>query len=221
MSSPAAPSDRATVRRLPERARYERRQIEAILDEGLICHLGFVGDGGTPVVIPTTYARDGDHLVVHGSPASRMLRVGRAGADVCLTVTLIDGMVLARSTFHHSMNYRSVVVFGRATEVTDLEEKARLLDLLVEHLVPGRTASARGGNEKELRGTLVLRLPLDEASAKIRTGPPVDDDEDMALPVWAGVIPVGLSPGAPIADSQLDAGIAEPGHVTDWRRGSS
>jgi uncharacterized protein len=215
----APPSPRTTVRRLPERARYDRDLVHSVLDEGLICHLGFVAADGGPVVIPTTYARDGEDVIVHGSPASRMLRLGRSGADVCLTVTLLDGMVLARSTFHHSMNYRSVVVFGRATEVTDLTEKARVLDLLVEHLVPGRTASARTASPKELRSTLVLRLPLSEASAKVRTGPPVDDAEDMGLPVWAGVLPVGLTPRTPVPDPDLTDGIDPPDHVTRWRRG--
>jgi len=214
-------SDRTTVRRLPDRGRYERSDIDAILDEGLVCHIGFVGDGGHPVVIPTTYARDGDSVVVHGSPASRMLRSLKGGVDMCLTVTLIDGMVLARSAFHHSMNYRSVVVFGRGEAVTDHDEKRRAMDVLVEHLVPGRTASARGPSEQELRSTLVLRLPLDEASAKVRTGPPIDDEEDLDLPVWAGVLPVRLATGAPAPDPHLAPGMPVPEHVAGWSRGAA
>jgi nitroimidazol reductase NimA-like FMN-containing flavoprotein (pyridoxamine 5'-phosphate oxidase superfamily) len=206
---------------MADRGRYERGEIDAILDEGLVCHIGFVGDGGHPVVIPTTYARDGDSLVVHGSPASRMLRSLKGGVDMCLTVTLIDGMVLARSAFHHSMNYRSVVVFGRAEAITEQDEKRRALEVLVDHLVPGRTASARGPSEHELRSTLVLRLPLDEASAKVRTGPPIDDDEDLDLPVWAGVLPLRLATGAPVPDPHLPAGMPLPEHVTAWSRGSA
>jgi len=214
-----APSARTTVRRLPDRADYERARVEAVLDEGLVCHVGFVTADGTPAVVPTTYARIDDHLVIHGSPASRMLRSLKDGLDVCVVVTLVDGMVLARSTFHHSMNYRSVVVYGRATEITDLEDKRAALDCLVEHLVPGRTDHARGPNEKELRSTLVLRLPLDEASAKVRTGPPVDDAEDMDLPVWAGVVPVGVAVGAPAPDPDTGPEATVPTHVAGWRRG--
>jgi nitroimidazol reductase NimA-like FMN-containing flavoprotein (pyridoxamine 5'-phosphate oxidase superfamily) len=214
-------SDRTTVRRMADRGRYDRGEIDAILDEGLVCHIGFAGDGGHPVVIPTTYARDGDSLVVHGSPASRMLRSLKGGVDMCLTVTLIDGMVLARSAFHHSMNYRSVVVFGRAEVITEQDEKRRALEVLVDHLVPGRTASARGPSERELRSTLVLRLPLDEASAKVRTGPPIDDEEDLDLPVWAGVLPLRLTTGAPVPDPHLPAGMPLPAHVAGWSRGSA
>jgi nitroimidazol reductase NimA-like FMN-containing flavoprotein (pyridoxamine 5'-phosphate oxidase superfamily) len=214
-------SDRTTVRRLPDRGRYDRAEIDAILDEGLVCHIGFIGDSGHPVVIPTTYARDGDSLVVHGSPASRMLRSLKDGVDMCLTVTLIDGMVLARSAFHHSMNYRSVVVFGRAEAITDQDEKHRALEVLVDHLVPGRTASARGPSEMELRSTLVLRLALDEASAKVRTGPPIDDEEDLDLPVWAGVLPLGLATGAPLPDPHMAPGAPVPEHVAGWSRGTA
>ena len=194
---------RTRVKRLPKRASYDRQTIHAILDEALICHVGFVADG-TPVVIPTIHWRQGETLYFHGSAASRMLRSLREGVEACVTVTLLDGLVLARSAFHHSMNYRSVVVFGRAREVTG-EEKVRALDDLVDHIVAGRAAEVRGPNESELRQTLVLALPLDEASAKIRTGGPIDDEEDLALPVWAGVVPMRLTREAPIADGGVSA----------------
>ena len=191
-------TDRTRVRRLPKRATYERETIHAILDEALVCHVGFVVDGA-PVVIPTIHWRDGETLYVHGSAASRMLRTLKGGVEACVTVTLVDGLVLARSAFHHSMNYRSVVVFGTAREVTG-EEKNRALERLVEHIAPGRAADVRPPNEAELKQTLVLALPLEEASAKIRTGGPVDDEEDYALPVWAGVVPLKLTRGEPVRD---------------------
>jgi len=193
-------TERTKVRRLPGRGAYDRETIDAILDEALICHVGFVVDG-QPFVIPTIHWRDGDTLYVHGSAASRMLRTLRGGVDACVTVTLLDGLVLARSAFHHSMNYRSVVVFGKAREVSDREQKIRALQRLVEHITPERAAAVRPPNESELRQTLVLALPLAEASAKIRTGPPVDDEGDYALPVWAGVIPLKLERGEAIRDS--------------------
>jgi nitroimidazol reductase NimA-like FMN-containing flavoprotein (pyridoxamine 5'-phosphate oxidase superfamily) len=192
------PSDRATVRR-DGRGHYERAVIDAILDEAIVCHLGVVQDDGTPLVLPTLFVRDGDHVYVHGSPASRMLRAGKKQAiDVCLTVMLLDGLVMAKSAFHHSINYRSVVVFGAAEELTERAEKQRALTALVEHVHPGRSAESRPPNDIELRTTLVLRLSLDEASAKVRSGPPVDDEEDLALPYWAGVIPVATVRGEPI-----------------------
>jgi nitroimidazol reductase NimA-like FMN-containing flavoprotein (pyridoxamine 5'-phosphate oxidase superfamily) len=192
------PSDRATVRR-DGRGHYERAVIDAILDEAIVCHLGVVQEDGTPLVLPTLFVRDGDHVYVHGSPASRMLRAGKKQAiDVCLTVMLLDGLVMAKSAFHHSINYRSVVVFGTAAELTERAEKLRALTALVEHVHPGRSTASRPPNDIELRTTLVLRLSLDEASAKVRTGPPVDDEEDMALPYWAGVIPVATVRGEPI-----------------------
>jgi uncharacterized protein len=197
--SEATVSERTRVKRLPKRGAYDRATIDAILDEALICHLGFVVDGA-PVVIPTIHWREGDQLYFHGSAASRMLRTLREGVDACVTVTLLDGLVLARSAFHHSMNYRSVVVFGNARVVEDREEKLRALDRLVEHIIPGRSAIVRGPNESELRQTLVLALPIAEASAKIRTGGPIDDAEDYALPVWAGVVPITLTKGQPIKD---------------------
>ena len=208
-------TERTRVRRLSDRGRYDAVTIHAILDEALICHVGFVVEG-SPVVIPTIHWRDGDTLYFHGSAASRMLRSLRNGVDACVTVTLLDGLVLARSAFHHSMNYRSVVVFGKAREVTDEEEKIRALDSLVEHVVRGRSKEVRPPNAKELRQTLVLALPLEEASAKIRTGGPVDDEEDYALPVWAGVLPLALTPAEPVADR--DVTLAVPGYIREYAR---
>ena len=216
----AAPSPRTRVRRLPARARYDRPTLDAILDEGLVCHIGFVADG-QPFVIPTTYARVGDRLYVHGSAASRLLRTLASGTPICVTVTLLDGLVLARSAFHHSMNYRSAVVLGVAAEVTDPAEKAAALEAIVEHVVPGRSRDARGGNSKEIAQTLVLSLALTEASAKIRTGPPLDDEEDLALPCWAGVIPLRLTPSTPVPDPRLVPGIGVPAYVSDYRRPAS
>ena len=209
------PTDRTRVRRLPERASYDRDLAYSILDEALVCHVGVATERG-PVVIPTTYARMGDHLVIHGSPASRLLRTTRDGLDVCVTVTLLDGLVLARSAFHHSMNYRSVVVFGRAEAITDPDAKRAALDVLVEHIVPGRAGDARGPNDKELTGTLVLSLPLDELSVKVRSGGPKDDAEDHELAVWAGVLPLTPVPGTPVADDGVTAPV--PAYVTRYRR---
>jgi len=206
-------SDKTRVRRLPERGRYDRDTIYAILDESLICHVGLVADGH-PVVIPTIHTRIGDDLYFHGSPAAGILRNLREGADACVTVTLLDGLVLARSAFHHSMNYRSAVVFGKAEEVIDREEKLRVLAALVEHVCRGRSADARGPNEKELKQTLVLRLPITEASAKVRTGPPLDEPEDYSLPIWAGVLPLALTPGDPVPDNNA----ATPAYVTRYER---
>ena len=194
-------TDRTKVRRLGDRGRYDRETIHAILDEALVCHVGFVVDGA-PVVIPTIHWREGDWLYFHGSAASRMLRSLKNGVEACVTVTLIDGLVLARSAFHHSMNYRSVVVFGTA-RVVEGDEKLRALDALVDHVVRGRSKEMRPHKEIELKQTLVLAMPLDEASAKIRTGGPVDDEEDYALPIWAGVVPLKLTPGEPIADRDV------------------
>ena len=188
--TPAAPpSTRATVR-YKGRGHYDRELVHGILDEAVLCHVGVVQEDGSPLVLPTLFARDGDVVYVHGSPASRLLRTGKKGAEICLTVMLLDGFVMAKSAFHHSVNYRSVVVFGTAEEVTDAAEKARALELLVDHVHPGRSAACRAPNEKELKATLVLRLPLAEASAKVRTGGPLDDEEDLDLPYTAGVIPV-------------------------------
>lgn len=215
-----APSERVEVRRGPERASYDRNGIEQILDAGFICHLGFVPpgngevDGGGPVVLPTMYARAGERVYVHGSPASRMLKTLRRPLRVCLTVTHLDGLVYARSAFHHSMNYRSVVVMGQAVEVTDTEEKLGALRALVERFGSGRWDDVRKPSLKEFNKTLVLGLPLDEASAKIRTGPPVDDDEDLELGVWAGVVPVTLEPGEPVPDPLLPPQIGSPAYLT-------
>lgn len=199
-------TDRTRVRRLPKRGVYDKRQIYSILDEGFLCHLGFVIEE-QPYVIPTAYARCDDRLYVHGSAASRIIRLSNAAVPVCLTVTLLDGFVLARSAFHHSMNYRSVVVLGTAHLVTDYEEKWNALRLLTDHLVPGRSKEVRPPTEQEMKGTGVLSLALNEASAKVRTGPPLDDEEDYEIPVWAGVVPVTTAIGAPIPDARLLQGV--------------
>jgi nitroimidazol reductase NimA-like FMN-containing flavoprotein (pyridoxamine 5'-phosphate oxidase superfamily) len=206
-------TDRTTVRRLPGRAAYDRALIHAILDEGLVCHVGFVADG-RPFVIPTIHVRVGDRLYLHGSPASRMLKAMAGGVDVCVTVTLVDGLVLARSAFHHSMNYRSVVLFGVACAVDDPNEKVRILQVLAEHLVPGRWRDVRGPTPGELKATSVLSLPIDEASAKVRTGHPVDDEDDYALPVWAGVLPLTLEAGQPIPCPRLAPSIDLPSYAS-------
>ncbi|HXM53905.1 MAG TPA: pyridoxamine 5'-phosphate oxidase family protein [Candidatus Dormibacteraeota bacterium] len=208
------PTARTKVRRHPERARYDREIVRSILDEGLICHLGFVVDG-TPFVMPTMYARDGDVVYVHGSPVSRMLRTAAGPADVCLTVTLLDGLVLARSVFNHSMNYRSVVVVGRAEEVTDAGEKMAASEALVEHVCRGRWADARHPNAKELNTTTILRLSLDEASAKVRSGGPKDGEADMGLPVWAGEVPLRTRPLPPVPDAQV---AGAPGYAAAYAR---
>lgn len=210
-----APTDRTVPTRSAERARYDRESVHAILDEGYLCHLGFVRDGA-PVVLPTLYARVGERLYVHGSTGSRPLRqAGREepGLAVCLTVTHVDGLVLAKSAFHHSMNYRSVVVHGVARQVSDAREKETALNAIVEQVVPGRTADSRPGNAKELAATAVLRLDLAEVSAKTRTGGPNDEPEDAALPYWSGVVPVLTGRGVPLPASDLDPGIALPGYL--------
>jgi nitroimidazol reductase NimA-like FMN-containing flavoprotein (pyridoxamine 5'-phosphate oxidase superfamily) len=217
MNVNAAASDRATVRRLPERGVYDRAAIHAILDEALIVHVGFVTDG-QPFVIPCIHARIGDRLYLHGSPASRMLRALAAGTPACVTATLIDGLVLARSVFHHSMNYRSVVVLGTASRVDDAEERLAALHAVVEHVVPGRWTEARRPSAAELAQTMVVSIPLDEASAKVRSGGPKDDAEDHALDVWAGVVPLALVAGAPIAEADLRVGIAVPDHALRYAR---
>jgi uncharacterized protein len=212
-----APTERTTLKRLPKRAEYDRERVYAILDEALVCHVGFIADG-QPVVIPTGYGRIADVLYLHGSAASRMLRTLSEGIDVCVTVTLVDGLVLARSAFHHSFNYRSVVVFGRARMVTDREEKLAALRAFTEHVIAGRWNEVREPNDGELKATTVLALPLQETSAKIRTGPPIDDEADHALPVWAGVLPLRLTIGEPVDDEQLQPGIALSRSVRDYRR---
>jgi nitroimidazol reductase NimA-like FMN-containing flavoprotein (pyridoxamine 5'-phosphate oxidase superfamily) len=208
-------TERTTVRRLAKRGAYDAATIHSILDEALICHVGFVVDG-QPVVIPTIHTRIGETLYFHGSQASRMLRNLREGVPACVTVTMLDGLVLARSAFHHSMNYRSAVVFGTAREVTADDEKRRVLEAIVEHVVVGRSSEARPPNEKELRATMVLALPITEASAKIRSGGPVDDEEDYGMSIWAGVLPLALTPGEPIADAGVSAPLPE--YLQTYRR---
>lgn len=201
------PTGRTQLRRYPTRGSFDSETIYSILDEGFLCHVGFAVDG-QPVVIPTGYARSGDRLYIHGSAASRMLRTLDSGVDVCVTVTLLDGLVLARSGFHHSMNYRSVVVMGKARLVSGREEKLEALRAFTNHVVPGRWDEVRPPTEQELKATTVLAIPIEEASAKMRSGPPIDDEEDYSLPVWAGVIPAGLRFGAPVDDPRLKEGIA-------------
>jgi nitroimidazol reductase NimA-like FMN-containing flavoprotein (pyridoxamine 5'-phosphate oxidase superfamily) len=210
-------TDRTKLKRLPKRGHFDRETVYAILDEGFICHVGFVVDG-QPFVIPTGYARVDDKLYVHGSQASRMLRSLAGGLDACVTVTIVDGLVLARSAFHHSINYRSVLVFGRATLVEDPKEKYEALVSLSEHIVRGRWADVREPNEVEMKQTTVLCLPMEEASAKIRTGPPLDDEEDYALPMWAGVIPLKLIAEEPINDPRLPAEIPVPDYAAHYNR---
>jgi uncharacterized protein len=207
---------RTRLRRLPERGTYDRATVHAILDEGFLCHVGFQVDD-RPYVLPTGYARVGETLYLHGSSGSRLGL--RPGTDVCVTVTLLDALVLARSAFHHSMSYRSVMVFGRVRAVTDPREKDAALRAVVEHIVPGRSQAARGGNRREVAATAVLALDLEEVSAKIRaTTPPIDEDEDYDLPVWAGLLPLRQVPGAPVPDPRLLPGVEVPAHVTGWRR---
>ena len=212
-----AETPRTTLKRLPKRASYDREVINSILDEGFICHVGFAVES-KPFVIPTGYARVEDKLLIHGSQASRMLRTLSAGIEVCVTVTLLDGLVLARSAFHHSMNYRSIVIFGRATLIEDRTEKMSALLALSEHIIRDRWSHVRGPNESELRQTTVLSLPIDEASAKIRTGPPLDDEEDYGMEVWAGVLPLHLVAGQPIPDPRLIADIDPPDYVFNYSR---
>lgn len=209
------PTQRTTLRRLPERGRYDPGTVHAILDEGFICHVAFAVDG-QPYALPTGYARIGETLYLHGSTGSRLGL--RPGMDVCVTVTLLDGIVLARSAFHHSFQYRSVMVLGRTELVTDPAEKAAALEALIEHFMPGRSADARAGNRRELAATAVLAVALEEVSAKVRTGDPKDDEEDYGLPVWAGILPLELKPGDPVPDSRLDPTIAVPAYVKDWQR---
>ncbi|MBX9962508.1 MAG: pyridoxamine 5'-phosphate oxidase family protein [Burkholderiales bacterium] len=204
-------SPRTTVKRLPKRARYDAETVHAILDSAFICHLGFVANG-QPFVIPTGYGRDGDTLYIHGSAVSRTLKSLAEGIPMCLTVTILDGLVLARSGFHSSMNYRSVVVLGKATPVAP-ERKEHALAVISDNILKGRWDEIRGPTRKELNGTTVLELPIEEASAKIRTGGPIDDEEDYAMSVWAGVVPLELKAGKPIPDERLPASIAVPGYV--------
>jgi nitroimidazol reductase NimA-like FMN-containing flavoprotein (pyridoxamine 5'-phosphate oxidase superfamily) len=210
-------TERTKLKRLPKRGHFDRETVYGILDQGFICHVGFAPQG-QPFVIPTGYARAGDTLYIHGSQASRMLRTLADGVDACVTVTIIDGLVLARSAFHHSMNYRSVVIFGRATLVEDREEKNTALLALSEQIIRGRWADVREPTELELKATTVLRLPLVEASAKVRTGPPIDDEEDYAMSVWAGVVPLKLVAGEPINDPRLPDEIEVPDYALNYKR---
>jgi len=210
-------TQRTTLKRLPKRGVYDRELVYRILDEGFICHVSFAVDG-QPFVIPTGYARVDDQLFVHGSQMSRMLRTLAQGVDVCVAVTLIDGLVLARSAFHHSVNYRSVVIFGRAAMVEEGEAKLAALLAFSEQVIPGRWNDVREPTEQELRATTVLSLPLVEVSAKVRTGPPLDDDEDYALNVWAGVLPLKLVAGEPLNDPRLPHGIKPPVYTLKYRR---
>jgi nitroimidazol reductase NimA-like FMN-containing flavoprotein (pyridoxamine 5'-phosphate oxidase superfamily) len=215
MDEPVSP--RTTVKRHPERGAYDRATIDAILDEALYCHVATIVEG-SPRIIPTIHARSGDVLYVHGSTASRTLRALRDGAEVCVAVTLLDGLVLARSAFNHSMNYRSVMIYGTTREVTDPGEKWKAQAALVDHVVHGRAGHVRMPNEQELQQTSIFAVSLAEASAKVRTGPPTDLDEDYGLAVWAGELPLRLEPQDPIADPRLDAGLSPPANVTRYRR---
>jgi nitroimidazol reductase NimA-like FMN-containing flavoprotein (pyridoxamine 5'-phosphate oxidase superfamily) len=210
------PTQRTRVIREPQRAVYDREQVYRILDEGFICHVGFAVDG-QPYVIPTSYGRRHASLYLHGSAASRMLRHMKQALPVCVTVTLLDGIVLARSVFNHSMNYRSVVILGKANLVEDREEKLTALRVLSEHILPGRWDDARQPNDQELIATSVLQVPIEEFSAKVRTGPPVDDEEDYSFPTWAGVVPLALRAGSPVGDPQLDPACPLPGYARYFR----
>ncbi|MGH2540183.1 MAG: pyridoxamine 5'-phosphate oxidase family protein [Actinomycetota bacterium] len=213
-----APTDRTRVRRLPERGAYDRATVAAILDEALICHVGYADTEGRPRVIPTIHARIGDVLYLHGSRASQTLRAVREGAEVAVAVTLIDGIRFARSMFEHSMNYRSVVIYGTAEEVTDATELREVFRAITDHVAAGRAGEARMPTDDELRQTTFVRVPLDEASAKISTGHADDAEDDYDLDVWAGILPLHTVPGEPIVDPLLKPGVQVPGYVSDWRR---
>jgi uncharacterized protein len=215
MSNNPMPTPRTRVVREPERGVYDRDTLNRILDEAFLCHIGFAVDG-QPYVIPTSYGRDGNVLYVHGSAASRMLRNLSKGIPVCITVTIFDGFVLARSVFNHSMNYRSAVILGTATLVEDPAEKLKSLRLLSEHILPHRWDDVRQPSEKELKATSALRVPIEEYSAKIRTGPPIDDEEDYAVPTWAGVIPSDIAFGAPIRDERCQQDF--PAYLQNYSR---
>jgi uncharacterized protein len=217
MSESQLPTSRTRVVREPDRAVYEREDIYRILDEGFLCHVGFSVDG-QPFVIPTSYGRKDANLYIHGSAASRMLRQMKDGVPVCVTVTLLDGLVLARSIFNHSMNYRSVVVLGKAMLVDDPEEKLEALRILSEHIIPGRWDDVRQPNDRELKATSVLRLPIEEFSAKVRQGPAIDDEEDYSFPTWAGVVPIDTTVGEPIPDSRLVPPRDVPPYVKNYSR---
>jgi nitroimidazol reductase NimA-like FMN-containing flavoprotein (pyridoxamine 5'-phosphate oxidase superfamily) len=217
MPQPYTPTPRTRVTREPQLGVYDREIAYQILDEGFICHLGFTAEGQT-FVIPTSYGRSGNSLYIHGSAGSRMLKQLKEGVAVCVTITLLDGLVLARSVFNHSMNYRSVVILGKATTVEDPEEKLAALRILSEHIIPGRWDDARLPNDRELKATLVLRLPIEEFSAKVRTGPPIDDEDDYSFPTWAGVLPITMQTQPPIRDPRLDGAREVPQYVREWTR---
>ena len=217
MSQTQMPTPRTRLVREAERGVYDRETAYRILDEGFLCHVGFVADG-QPFVIPTSYGRKDDRLYIHGSAASRMLRQMKEGVPVCVTVTLLDGLVLARSIFNHSMNYRSVVILGKATPVDDPLEKVEALRLLSEHIIPGRWADARQPNERELKATLVMRVPIEEFSAKVRSGPPIDDEDDYSFPTWAGVVPLETVSRPPINDPRLDPQYEAPPYAARYVR---
>lgn len=217
MSESQLPTPRTRVVREPHRAVYDREAVYRILDEGFLCHVGFAVDG-QPFVIPTSYGRKDASLYIHGSAASRMLRQMKQDIPVCITVTLLDGLVLARSVFNHSMNYRSALILGTATLVDDPAEKLEALRILSEHILPGRWADSRQPNQSELKQTSVLRIPIEEFSAKVRVGPAIDDEEDYSFPTWAGVLPLEMKTGAPISDDRLDAGIPVPAYVRNYTR---
>ena len=217
MSEQIPRTTRTKLKRLPKRGNFERETIYKILDEAFICHVGFIVEN-KPFVIPTSFARIDDVLMIHGSAASRMMRNLSGEIDVCVTITLVDGLVLARSAFHHSMNYRSVVVFGKAKIVSDEQEKYDALKAFTEHIVPNRWSEIRLPTALELKATTVLSIPLNEASAKIRTGNPVDDEEDYDLDVWAGVLPLNLTANTPIADDRLKDGIEIPQNILSYNR---
>jgi nitroimidazol reductase NimA-like FMN-containing flavoprotein (pyridoxamine 5'-phosphate oxidase superfamily) len=208
---------RTEVYRLPTRGTYERKTIHAILDDGLICHVGFIYDG-SPFVIPTGYGRAGDLLLIHGSAASRMIRALRGGAEACITVSLVDGLVLARSAFHHSMNYRSVVVLAKGMLIDEPEAKTEALRVITERLVPGRWEEVRQPTPQEMTATSVISFSISEASAKVRSGPPKDDEEDYALPIWAGVLPLSLTSGAPVADERNLPEVELPDYIRSYKR---
>ena len=212
-----AKTEKNNIKRLPKRGHYDRETIYRILDEALICHVGFA-DGGQPYVIPINFARIDDTIVLHGAKASRLLKHVEAGHPICVEVTIVDGLVLARSVFHHSVNYRSVVLFGTGRLVVDEQEKLAALEAVTEHLIPGRWKEARLPNQKELNATSVVSIRIDDASAKVRVGPPVDDEEDYTLPVWAGVLPLQELPLSPIQDEQQPTEIALPEYVAGYSR---
>lgn len=213
-----SPTPRTRVRRLPELGVYDRDRIRAILDEALYCHLAWVGQDGDPRVIPTIHARIDDALYIHGSAASSTLRAVKAGVPVAIAVTLVDGIRFARSMFEHSMNYRTVIVYGHAEEVTDPDELSRVFDAITDHVAPGRSADARRPNPAELKQTSFVKVALDEASAKVSEGFPEEPDEDLALDVWAGILPLRVVAGEPLDDPLLKPGVQQPGYVSDWRR---